>query len=569
MFCGKCGKKVEDGTKFCPYCGASVAAGQGDNAAPAQDVIRDALDAPASGTAAPAVAPPPAQGQAMKAGNSRRSLGMLAGLGGAAVLLIILAVVLLGGILGGPKGTLGKAVVKSAKAYQAASDAIGMPDLKKLSESKKVRTDMSLQLKSFGGDLSYYTPQLAMLEGFGFNASAGIDLPGRKMDASAAASYGSAELLTFWFQADDDVLSVGCPELLDNKAYGINTSTLGKDLDKLGADLEEGMEKMSFNLFDIIETFSKPIEVDKAAVKALTNAIEVEKTGKSSVDVNDHKVDCTSYHVVLPKDAMRDYVDALEDAYKDRGLEDDILDLLKSIGMPDSERSYVRSQIKDSLNNKEMFSAMKQAIKTIGDVELEVYVSGGYVMAVVWEDKIEGSRVEMTANFGGGKNYADDVSLELRAGDVRLRYESTGNHGTENGEYTDSSSFRVQGGSLSYTVKSEMEYHPKKASDNFEWTVKGDGFSLTAEGQLTASKDSLFMDLDKLSVSVMGSELVRLSASYSIKPYKAPDYSSKSLTMLSSMDEDDFEELVDDVTANARSWAMGLISDVPELARLF
>lgn len=574
MFCGKCGKKVEDGAKFCPYCGASLTAQQGENAAPAQDVILNALDAqtgaaPASGMAAPAAAPLPAQGRVMETGNSRRRLGVLAGLGGAAVLLIILAVVLFGGLLSGPKGTLGKAVAKSVNAWQAASDAIGMPDLKKLNESKKVRTDMSLQFKSFGGDLAYYAPELAMLEGFGFNVSAGFDLPGRKMDFSAAANYGSAGLLTFWAQADDDVLSFGCPELLDNKSYGLNTATLGRDLDKLGADLDEGMEKMSFNLFDIIETFSKPVEVDKAAAKALNNAIEVEKAGKSSVDVNDHTVDCTGYHVVIPKDAMRDYVDALEDAYKDRGLEDDILDLLESMGMPDSERSYVRSQIKDSLNNKEMFSALKQAIKAIGDVELDVYVSGGYVMAVVWEDKIEGSRVELTANFGGGKNYADDMSLELRADDVRLRYESTGNHGTANGEYTDSSSFRVQGGGVSYTVKSEMEYHPKKASDNFEWTVKGDGFSLAMEGQLTTSKDSLFMDMDKLSVSVMGSEMVRLSASYSIKPYKAPDYSSKSLTMLSSMDEDDFEELAGDVTANAQSWAMGLMSEVPELARLF
>ena len=77
------------------------------------------------------------------------------------------------------------------------------------------------------------------------------------------------------------------------------------------------------------------------------------------------------------------------------------------------------------------------------------------------------------------------------------------------------------------------------------------------------------MDLDKLSVNVMGSEMARLGASYSIKPYKAPDYAARSLTMLSSMDEDDFEELAYDVTANAQSWAMGLISEVPELMRLF
>ena len=572
MFCGNCGKKIEDGVKFCPYCGTSAAPGQGANAAPGQDVILNALDA---GTAAPAAggsaAPLPAQGPVMETGNNRRSLGLLAGLGGAAALLIVLAAVLLGGILGGPKGTLGKAAAKSVDAWQAASDAIGMPDLKKLRESNKVRADLSVQFKSFGGDLVYDTPELAMLEGFGFSASAGFDLPGRKMDVSAAANYGSAQLLTLWVQADDDVLSVGCPELLDNKSYGLSTATLGRDLNRLGAALDEGMENMSFNLFDIMETFSKPVEVDKAARKALADAIEVEKAGKSSVDVNDHTVDCTGYHVIIPQNAMRDYLEALEDACRYRGLEDAVLDLLEAMGMPDSERSYVRGGIVDSLNNEEMFDALEQAINAIGDVELDVYVNGGYVMAVVWEDTIEGSQMELTASFGGGTNYADDVSLDLWVDDVRLRYASTGNHGTADGAYTDSSSFRMQRRAMdySYTVKSEMEYQPGKASDNFSWTVKGDGFSVAMKGQLTTAKDSLFMDLDTLSVSAMGSELARLGVSYSVKPYKAPDYAAKSLTMLSSMDEGDFEELAYDVAANAQSWAMGLISEVPELMRLF
>jgi hypothetical protein len=128
---------------------------------------------------------------------------------------------------------------------------------------------------------------------------------------------------------------------------------------------------------------------------------------------------------------------------------------------------------------------------------------------VVWEDKIEGERVEVTACFGGGKHYADDLSLEMRVSDVRVRLESTGNHGTEGVEYTDSSSLRIQEGDYSVTFKSELEYYPKRASDNFEWTVKGDGVSLTASGQLTTGKDSLFLDLDKLSVNALGTEMLR------------------------------------------------------------
>ena len=162
MFCRNCGKKIEDGVKFCPHCGAPAAAGQEGDPAPVGDVILDALNAqpeaaPVSGAAVPAAeegaAPLPAQEPVVETGNSRRRLGVLAGLGGAAAVLIVAAAVLLSGMLGSPKSTLDKAVNKSINAYQAASDAIGMPDLKELSENKKVRTDMSVQLKRFGGDL--------------------------------------------------------------------------------------------------------------------------------------------------------------------------------------------------------------------------------------------------------------------------------------------------------------------------------------------------------------------------------------------------------------------------------
>lgn len=569
MFCKKCGKKIADGTKFCPYCGASNAADQGTG--PSQDVLQNALASqqPVSPASAPASAAgiQPVSGKAPKSGNKKT--GLFVGIGAAAVLAIVLVVVVFSGVLGGPKAALGKALQKSMNAYQAASDAVGLPDLKKLGESKQVRTDMSFQIKNFSDQLTGYSSEMELLKGLGVSMSSGVDLPGRQMDVSATVSYGSADLLTFWGQINDDVLAIGCPELLDDKSYGLSTASLGKDLDKLGAELPDGMEKMSFNFFDIYETLSKPIEVDKAAAKELFDAIEAEKTGKTTMDINGNSVSCTGYHVVIPKDAMRGYINALEDAYKDRELDKDVIDILRSMGVPSDQLSEIRSEIKDSINNKELFDGLKQIVKTIGDLELDVYLNGGYVMAVVWEDKIEGERVELTASFGGGKNYADDLGLELRAGDVRLRYTSTGNHGTADGEYTDSSSFRIQEDGTSYTIKSELEYHPKKASDNFEWTVKGDGFSLTANGQMTSGKDILFLDLDKLSVNVLGEEMVRLGMTYSVQPYGAPGFSAKAPVMLSTMDEDDFEELAYDVTANAQSWALGLLSDVPALSQLF
>lgn len=572
MFCRQCGKKMEDGARFCPHCGAAAGTAQEPVEASA-DLLENALTpqpltGPAAGGAGSEAVQAPRE-QILGTGKKRRGIGVLAAIGGAAVIAVAAVVVLFSGLLGGPKAALAKAALKSVNAYQAAAQAAGLPDMRKLAESKQITQEVSLRIKSISDEVGYYYSDLSALEGLGVRMTEGINLPDRKMDLSAALSYGSGDVLSAWLCVDNDAVTAGSPEFLDSDVYGFSTETLGKDLIHLSGEIPEELEGISFNIFDIIETFSRPVEVDKAAWKELTSAIEVKKTGKTTVDVNDHNVNCTSYHVVIPKSAMRDYLSAVEDAYKARELDDAVIDMLRSFGVPNDELSEIRGELKDALNGGEMFDVLKEVIKAVGDLELDVYLSGGYIAAVEWEDKIEGGKVELGAYFGGGKNYADDLGLELRLDQVRIRLNSTGNHSAAGGEYTDETTLRVQADGESVSVQSEVSYQPKKSSDNFEWTVRGQGVSLSAEGQLEGTKDSFSMELDKLSVSAMGLELVRLEAGYAIRPYEAPSYSSKAPTMLSEMDEDDLMDLYRDISANAQSWALDMLTNMPELVSAF
>lgn len=569
MFCRQCGRKMEDGARFCPHCGA--AAETAETPVPGTDLLADALvpqpmtDPAAAGPAMGGTVPPAENGRILGAGKKRRSLGLPAAIGGAVIAAAAAAVILLSGLLGGPKAALAKAALKSVNAWQSAAQAVGLPDMGKLAKNRQITQELSLRLKSVSDEVSYYYSDLSALEGLGVRMTEGINLPDRKMDLSAALSYGSSDVLSGWLCVDNDTVTLGSPEFLDSGVYGFSTETLGRDLVHLSDEIPEELEDISFNLFDLIETFSKPVEVDKAALKELADAIEAEKTGKVSMDINDHNVDCTGYHVIIPKSALRDWVNAVEDAYKDRGLDDAVIDMLRSFGVPGDELSEIRGDLEDSLNGREMFDSLKEIIKAVGDVELDVYLSGGYIAAVEWEDKIEGEKAELGAFFGGGKNYADDMSLELRISDARVRLSSTGSHSAAGGTYTDETTFRVQAGGGNFSVKSEVNYQPKKSADNFEWTVKGEGFSLTAEGQLEGTKDSLSMELDKLAVSAMGMELVRLEAGYAIRPYEALSRPSKAPAMLAEMDEEDMMELCSDVSANAQSWALDMLNDMPAL----
>lgn len=550
MFCGKCGKEIGDGAKFCPYCGAMTGV-QDDAWTPA----------PSQPSAANTTYPP----QIIEPAGAKKSKGFaaLAAIGGVAVVAVIAAVVLLGGVFSGPKGALTKAMTKSVNAWQSASEAAGLPDIERLAKDKKITQEISFKIKSVADELSYYYTDLSMLEGMGISVTEGVNLPGKKMDLSVGVTYGSSDVLSAWTNIDNDTVTFGSPQFLGSSAYGFNTETLGKDLAKLGGVPDE-VESISFNIFDTLDAFDNTVEVDKTALKDLTNAIEVEKSGKENIDVNGYDTGCTLYHVLVPKDAMRDYLKSVKSAYKNanQSSSEALLDLMESFGMSAGD-------VESLFDSGEVFDLLDEVIRMIGDLELDVYISDGYIMAAKWSDKIEGTRVGVSMYLGGGKNYADDLSLELAADSARVTIASTGNHSASNSQFTDETSITVRDGSDSVKVTSEMTWNAKAKSDNFEWSVKSSGFALKASGNLTASKNSMDLELDKLSVNALGTDYVTLSGSYSVKPYAAPSYSSKSATMLSSMDEDDFEDLYEDILANTRNWMYDLMEEIPEIMYLF
>ena len=559
MFCSKCGSEMSETARFCPACGAP----NEDLAAP---VAEDVTAAPEPAAEAPLFTEEPVAEAAQAYADTdaytgaytapaRKGMGKGAVLGvvAAVLALVVLAAVLLLSLGGGAKTKLGKAAVKSLKAYESAADSVGVPDLKKLSESKKLTQSGSIELRSIAGMDS------DLLKGLGVRFTSGCDLKGRKLDFSGTAFFGSTDLIGAEASVDDSVVSVYVPEFFDGTAYGLDTTTLGKDLDKLSdGEVPEEYTKLSFNLFDLLETLDvDPPQIDKSANKAFVKAIEVKKTGTSSIEVNGKSLKCTQYHVLIPKDAMKDYLDAVKDAYKAMDYDKKLIEALRSLGLPKEELADIEDEIKYGYDEGfEGFDELKDFIKELGDVEFEVYVNGGYVNAVVWEGKLYGSRSELNLYLGGGKNYVDDLSMELRADETRVTLSSNGDHAAKDGSFTDTTTLRYRDSWSDETVKSELEYAPNKSSDNLSWHLKADDMTLKAEGTLAMNKESFDMQLDDLSLSDGGGEKqFAVRAGWSVGPYSAQKLSSSKTTLLSSMSRDDLEDLVEDVSDNAQRWA--------------
>ena len=554
MFCKHCGQKLEDGALVCPSCGAAVDSQSGD-------VLQSTLHPSAPVSAAPAEDYAPAggtRGPELEAPKHKKNWILPAAIGGVAVLCIV-AAVLLSGIFSGAKGDLTKAVIKSVGAWQAASDTLELPDMAALRKEQSASQRTTIQIK----DLSdQFGAEAQMLEGMSVTMAGGSDLKERKLNFSLGASYGPAELFSMQIWGEDSVLTMACPALLGEQVYGCDTETLGRDLARLDPDDAEELGNVSFNIFDVAEAYAKPMEIDAAATKALDDAMEVEKNGSATMDINGTSLKCDAYHVTFPQQAMLDYLDAVRDAYDAQEKNQAILDLYRSFGASDEELAAVREQ----LRNADMFEELEDLLLEAGDLELDVYVNDGYVAAVIYE----GDGEFLHAYFGGGENYADDFSLEIQTEEDNILFTSSGNHSASDGAYTDTTTLAIDSRSLYLPqVTSQLTYDPKQPSDNFSWELSCEGITLTAKGKLTSGKDNLFLDLDQFSFSVLGTEYARLGLSWSVGPYDYAESAQGAPTMLEDMTADDLSALSYEVSVNAQNWLMSLMNDVPELFQLF
>ena len=562
MFCKNCGKELNDNAKFCPHCGVKVA---GEDQTPVNET--QTVQAPVYETVETGSAQTAYQEPILGGSGARRGKGLVFGVIAAALVVCVGAGVALAGMLGGsPQTEVEKAMKKSVSAYSQMVEDMGLTTLSKLQEKQAYSTDFSVTLKELPTELYYYF-DASVLEGLGVRVGADYSLEKRAMSMSAAAYYGSADLVQAAVSLDDTVLSVYAPEFLGDSALGMDTMTLGADLSNLDPGNQDMYKDISFNLYDFLDKYTQTPEVDPGAVKALRKAIQVEKTGKESVEVNGTDLDCTGYRVLIPEDALRDYLDATEDAVSALELEDAMMDLMESMGVPQSELAYMEQELENAMSGKEIFDGLKQAVKTVGDIELQVYLNGGYVSAVEWEPVIDGERLEMGLYLGGGKTYEDQWSFVISGGGDELRVESEGDHTASSGRYTDLTtiSYTDSYGSA-FTMESELEYDPK--AHDFMWSIQGDGFAMEAEGQLTSSKDAVSLALDNLEFQAYGETMLALEMEYSIRPYEKRETGAAEVTMIGEMSASDLEDLGWEIQDNAQNWVYSLMDKIPALQEL-
>ena len=508
MICPHCGAAVKDGARFCSSCGAPLSAD-----AAAQPTRAPAETPPSAPVACAPVPPTAVPGAAPR--KSRKRLLILA-----AVLVLVLALSAAAyKLLFTPKNRLVMAAAKSAKAYSSAAQELIALDYAALVKEQAFSQTLSVSVSQL--------PTVPLPCRLGAQLRIDADMPGEFFGVDAALLSGDETLLSLRLGADGDTLFAASPTLFGDVFYGANTRTLGEDIaaSPLNLDPDGQLSNLSFNVFELYADYLKPDSVDPAALKDFSRAIEVTKKGKQSLRVNGTRLSCAEYLVHIPTDALADLLEAWYGPGYEISDADNLRDMMEAAGMPaeDLTGGYGSPTAYGSTS-----SSLDFALETLRaerkPIKLTVYVSGGYVVGVDWSGKGDFSELSVQLRLGGGRHYADDLSLTVTNYDEEVFFlASSGSHVLADGVYTDETVFRSDSIDGSFLTR----YAPSESGSNYSLRAEaGDDYDrvcLDLSGRIESDKQTLRIALDDAALYTRSggseSDALRGAIEYAIMPF--------------------------------------------------
>lgn len=603
MVCKTCGCKLNENDKFCRFCGTTVpeasrpAAPQAPVQQPptfnptytpvntdAQNPLnRDACAqagqsaqssgsqqprntySPGSAPYAPPQPKPTGRGAhlkpAAKKPGKKPGKGLIIGGGiGAAVLVIALVVALV--IFGTPTVRVGTAFRNTIKEFSKVADVWNADEAAEFAGKEAVSISADMKINSVSEDVLYYYSDA--VSGLGFQVDMDVNLEEREMGMMASVYLGSADLLTAMISAEDEMIYLGAPDFL-NDFYGVNTETLMRDLDDMGASLGEAAD-ISFNIFDLMEIvkdYSGDAEENRQALMEastdLAKELVIEKNGKTTLKVNGESLKCRSFLVTIPQEALEEWFEAVEDI----GSVDAVgmmEKLLSSMNLPEDIVEELVYDFEYSYSQPD-YSGVYELLDILGDIELQVYVRSNKVAGIVYKEKIQGTKVELGLYLGGGDRYVDNISLEIKVDGEKVTIESEGDHTAKEGKFTDE--ITIKADDLKVTI--ETEYNPKNGA--LSVSMGNEYPLLELEGTYAVTGEGCLLELDELVIASGGREMMSLALSCEITDYEKRVKLSDA-RLITGLTEEDIMSLAEELEGNVLEWALGLTLSHPELMEL-
>jgi len=458
--------------------------------------------------------------------KKKSKIGLIIGLC-AAGLAVAAAVVLL--ILFGPKwfGKEKASEKKTNEGKQPTGIVAEYPEREKLfdigldDDAKKLqRYSMDVDASFVGG---YMIPE--ELHGLSFRYTQDMSKPDRLagfwLEATRDDQTMEAKMLV-----DDSELYLSQEDLLGQGMYGVNTETVGADLDRLLGSVEElpielpeelaglaAYTGLGFNTFDLM---SEAYDASNAAGKKplleclldLVGAVETDKVGDEILEVHGVDYACVKRSGVLPREDAEEILGTAADSVMGIDYEAFVSTFIGGIGLPEETETNLIEKI--GVQNPEMFAVnawLSMFMNDVGDVELDLYYSGDYLMAIGYEKDIDGTAVKATLYISGEEYYGDELTMIVEVDGYKVEIHSVGNHAGVDDVLNDKTTVTIFLGPVKVgTVTSEMTFAYKDTEDNFSWKVESKELGIYGEisGNITLGGGAIELDLKNVKVELGG-----------------------------------------------------------------
>ena len=418
------------------------------------------------------------------------------------------------------------------------------------------------------------------------------DVANKKAYGEFGLKLAGMDLISMEVYADQEKIAAAIPELSEkvftldyaNDLEGqIQSSPFaGPALEEAGIDASSAAVLKDY--MDYIWSFydtegERPFDIQalwtryKEGSQAIDNfkaAMTVEKTDSQEFTVNGETAKCKGYEVVIPQQALIDFVETTSDFFmKDESLKNDVLEYLSQIvamsggvstyGMSAEEmQEEAWTQMEEWTDS--LISAMEESME---DISMTVYVDKkGQLAAIEGETTLTVNDVTcditLDAKFLGGSYPTQnaEVHIELEADDtVTIDI-------VKEGEYTDAvlssaADVTMEEGGETLTVSYEAEYD-RQTGDYILSLAAGVGVDegrIDIEGAVSdlVPGESFDIAMDRISVKWAGEEVAVLSGNYSLQPMEGEVTMPEGEEMdVLAATEGDWNEVVVEMNANVQ-----------------
>ncbi len=422
------------------------------------------------------------------------------------------------------------------------AEYLGQKELTAMQESGSYESRFEVNITELNGSFgTEYDEYLPMLAGLGISSSASIDLDAQRFAESGSIQYDGTSYLDYQYYAYDDYIALACPDLFEGYLE-VKTSNFGEDFNHspLAEALGETIDpSFAFRFFDL---FSTQPDVDVTIpdeLQTFMDEIRFEAGEKESIELDGRTQSCQSYRIVIPRESIEKLAKWFCSYLTELGTPAEYSDIEEIL--PDDD--MVCNIYVDKKGRMVRFS-FDQALTADGET-LELICTIDFTGADDPADHVTGEIKAVLNGYAYGISF-DSVTNETAASSTTNTKADINVSGISvvNLEYASTFDTATGGGHMDLSVSAMYQTLLSLAADyRYSDVVSGKSYTI---------------NIDELSLDIMGELTMKANASYSLAPLSGPvEEPSGTKYDLFTLTEEDTEALLTEIAENLMEGPLG------------